>query len=145
MIRICGSGFGERVNSPIHPVKPYYNHDLAAITLDFDKARSLLAEAGWSDTDANGILDRQIDGQKTELSLQFKYSSNNKIAAEVGLLLKNNARKVGIEIEPKSRTFNLLVKEYRRRDYDMVYLAWIRPPGLDDLRQSWHSSGNIPG
>ncbi|MEM9821621.1 MAG: ABC transporter substrate-binding protein [Bacteroidota bacterium] len=138
-------GLAERVNGPIHPVKPYYNQALPAIAFDLEKARALLLESGWKDTDGDGILDRQVDGVKTDLSLEFKYSSNNKIAANVGLLLKENARKVGVEIQPRPVAFNLLVKEYRRRDYEMVYLAWIRPPGLDDLRQSWHSSGNIPG
>ncbi|MEM8908280.1 MAG: ABC transporter substrate-binding protein, partial [Bacteroidota bacterium] len=138
-------GLAQRITGPIHPLKPYHHQGLAPIEVDLAAAARLLTEAGWTDSNGDGTVDRMIDGQKTELELTFKYISNNPIAADVGTLLKNNAQKVGVKVLLEGKVFNTLIKEYRKRDFDMVYLAWIRPPGLDDLRQSWHSSGNVPG
>ena len=136
---------GKRLTGPIHPVKDYYNHSLTPIPFDIKKAKNLLREAGWKDSNNNGILDQVIDGELQELELTFKYKVTNKDAENIGLLFQQNAKKAGVKIILDGKELNTVFKEYRQRDFDMVYLSWSRQPILDDLRQTWHSSSNIPG
>jgi peptide/nickel transport system substrate-binding protein len=46
---------------PLSPLNNYVNSDLESYPYDIERALDLLSEAGWVDTDGNGILDK--DGQ----------------------------------------------------------------------------------
>lgn len=139
------NGLGKRLTGPIHPIKDYYNHSLSPIPFDVEQAKKLLAEAGWKDSNNNGILDQVIDGDLKELELTFKYKVTNTDAENIGLLFQQNAKAAGVKIILDGKELNTLFKEYRQRDFDMVYLSWSRQPILDDLRQTWHTSSNIAG
>ncbi len=121
-----------RIIGPIHPAKSYYHSGLGPIKFDIMRADSLLNQSGF--------------GTKNKpLQLRYYYNIKNEKAAEIGLLLEKMARVVNIKIIPMGMDIKALLTHYRRRDYDLIYLTWTTPPGLDDLRQAWHSSGNVAG
>lgn len=137
-------GLAQRVVGPIHPAKPYYHTGLQPVSLDIAKAKTLLSNAGWKDSDSDGWLDKMIDGAKVNLQLTYKYSIGNDIAQNIGLLLKENAQSAGIKIELIAKEFSELVEDTRKRDFDLYYMAWSNPPTLDDLRQTWHTQSDTP-
>lgn len=138
------NGAGQRLTNPIHPSKPYYNHTLQPIAYHLEKAKALFKKAGWT-LNKNGILERPINGKLMTLQLRYYYKSTNSTAEQVGILLAEAARKAGVKISPEGLELKALLTQYRQRDYDLIYLTWARPPGLDDLRQTWHTSASIPG
>ncbi|MBP2134409.1 peptide/nickel transport system substrate-binding protein [Methanomicrobium sp. W14] len=88
----------------------WYNPDQPAYSYDPQKAEELLKEAGWKDTDGDGVLDR--DGEK--LSFVLTVGSGE---ARIGELLKERLGDVGINIdvralESKSRDANLNSGDY---------------------------------
>jgi len=137
-------GLGERVVGPIYPSKKYYHKKLELISYDVEKAVQLLTEAGWKDSDQNGILDKTLQGEKTELRIRLLYPVNNLVAKNMSLLFKENLAQAGVELELKGMEFNALVKNYKARDYDMVFGKWSILPGPDDLRQLWHTDSDSP-
>ena len=126
------NGQAQRTIGPIHPSKPYYHQELPPILFDPVHADSLLANAGFGSDHAT-------------LQLRYFYNIKNEKAAEVGLLLKKAAQALNVEIIPTGMEIKALLTTYRQRDYDLIYLTWTTPPGLDDLRQTWHSSSNVAG
>ena len=66
-------GMAKSTNFPFFPGTWMYNESLdPAFSVNLDEARRLLAEAGWEDSDENGILDRtDAEGKVTNLHLRF--------------------------------------------------------------------------
>ncbi len=126
------NGLAQRTIGPIHPSKSYYHQGLPPILFDPIRADSLLKVAGFG-------------SNKPTLKLRYFYNIKNEKAEEIGLLLKKTARALNIEIIITGMEIKALLTTYRKRDYDLIYLKWTTPPGLDDLRQTWHSSSNVAG
>ncbi len=137
-------GLAVKVNSPINPKKSYYNKDLKDIEFDPAKAKALLTEAGWKDTDGNGIIDKVIDGKKVEMKIVYKYNNGNTIRKNIGLLLQQEAKRVGIDIQIDAREWTVFLEDNKKRDFELVSLAWVQSPALDDLKQIWHTSSDTP-
>lgn len=66
MLNTIWEGMAERCVSPVHPAKPFYARSLKPYTYNIGKARRLLAEAGWTDTDGDGIADKMLNGQRVK-------------------------------------------------------------------------------
>jgi len=137
-------GLGERTVGPIHPAKPYYNKALTPIPYDPEKARALLSEAGWEDTNNNGIVDKTIDGQLVEMELDYTISNASKFANGHAVIFKEDAKKAGISINIIPKEFSVLIEDTKRRDFEMYTGAWAQDPTVDDPKQLWHSESDTP-
>lgn len=131
-------------NGPINPKKPYYASELPLINFDPTKAKALLEEAGWTDTDGNGIIDKNINGKQVEMKVVYKYNNGNPIRKNIGLLLQEEAKRVGIDLQVVSREWTVYLEDTKRRDFEIMSLAWVQGPGLDDMKQIWHTSSDSP-
>lgn len=145
MIESIFEGMAIKTNGPINPKKPYYNSSLGEIEYDIEKAKALLAEAGWKDVDGDNILDKTVKGKKESFKVDYKYNQGNMVRKNIGQLLKDEAKRVGIEVTLTPVDFPTLLDDSDKRNFDMVALAWVNTPGLDDMKQVWHSSSNKEG
>ena len=55
-------GFGKLATGPYLSTTPYNDPDVDPLHFDLDRAAALLKEAGWEDTDGDGLLDRDLEG-----------------------------------------------------------------------------------
>lgn len=136
------NGYGQPVAGPVHPSAPYYNDDLKPIAQDIAKAKALLAEAGWNDTNNNGIVDKEINGQRVELSLQYLLAANREISRNVALLIQDNAKKAGIAIELVAKEPSALLDDFKSKNYEIGAGGRSYSNTLWDPRQSWHTQGD---
>jgi len=116
--------YGKQNNPSIQPW-PY----------DIKKAAALLDEAGWVDTNRDGIRDK--DG----IPFRFKYSyvAGNVSAEQMARLLKDEAAKVGVEVIPSPMEWSIFIGNVNDRNFDAVELMW---GGVieEDPYQIFHSS-----
>ena len=133
-----GTGGEKRLTVPVHISKPYYDQSLPLIDFDIDKAKKLLAEAGWKDTDGDGILDKIIDGQRVPLQLTLSFKSGS-IFKNLALLIQESAAKAGVKIIPEAVNGKTFRSKIRKRDFDMIPL--IIPETFADIDPywKWHS------
>jgi peptide/nickel transport system substrate-binding protein len=109
---------------------------IAPLRYDPERARALLAEAGWTDTDGDGLLDR--DGVPFRFTFQvFAHSVNSgKLAA----LVQEAFGKAGVQVEIERVEWAVYIQRLRRHDFDVATLAWAAADTEQDLYQVFHSS-----
>lgn len=136
------NGLATPVNSPVSTLKPHFNKNLPTVKFDVEKARQLLAEAGWADSDGDNVLDKMIDGKRESLRLRFIYGQGKQFYKDVAQILKDEAARVGIEIVLTPLEFSVMIERLQDRDYDLSCLAWGQGPLLDDFKQIWHTESD---
>ncbi|MBD3675104.1 MAG: ABC transporter substrate-binding protein [Planctomycetaceae bacterium] len=128
-------GQGVLVSGSAYYFSPAYDRSVKPIAFDPDTARDLLEEAGWADTDGDGILDR--DGQKFEFTLSI---SSGRVSTEIMAgLLQENCKAVGISMQVDKLEWASFLEKVLNREFDAVTLGWMSPLESDPY-QIWHSS-----
>ncbi len=136
------NGLATPVNGPVSPLKEHYNTGIVTTKFDVEKAANLLQEAGWADTDGDNILDKSIDGQRVQLSLRMLYPKGKKFYKDVAQIFKDEASRVGIDVQLIATEFSIIIKRLKDRDFDLYILAWGQAPTLDDFKQIWHTESD---
>ncbi len=137
-------GYAERVIGPFHPMRSYYHKGLVPIKLDIEKAKTLLDEAGWKDSNNNGTVDKVIDGELVEMELDLLITTNNKPSASMGLIFQNEAKKAGVRVNVVEKANSALVAQLRARDFDMFARGIGAEVSADDPKQYWHTESDTP-
>ena len=128
------------------PIPPSLDYDFDKLTdpnsYNVERAKKLLDEAGWKDTDGDGIRDK--DGKPLQLDFVV-YNSR----AELPLYaeaVQADEKKVGIDVKIKTVDYNLIDKMGINGEYDLL-ISNITTAATGDpqsyLNQYWHS--NIDG
>jgi peptide/nickel transport system substrate-binding protein len=128
-------GLGTVVTGPFYIYDKYYNHAVQPLPYDPEKAKELLNNAGWVDSDGDGILDS--GGKK--FSFTFTIASASKFAERLATILKEDFAKVGIQMEINRYEWAVFVNKIDKRDFDAVTLGWSLS-WEGDPYQLWHSS-----
>ncbi len=100
----------------------------------------MLKEAGWSDTDGDGILDKVIDGRKVPFRFEIKINSGNTTRKSVALILQDELRKHGIDVSVREIDWTIFLGDVKARKFDAVILGWAMSVSEPDAYQVWHSS-----
>jgi len=132
-------GMGTPVSSPVFIKSKYYNTDLPDIKYDPVKAKQILTEQGWKDTDGDGILDKVIDGKKTDFKFTF-LNNNNPKRKKVMLIIIEQLKQIGIQADLQDYEWSVFLDKTKKHQFDACYSAWQLGVTPEDPYQIWHSS-----
>ena len=139
IIEVMMHGQGSRQASLISPLKSTYNDTLKLIPLDIEKAKELLTQAGWVDTDEDNIRDKMINGVKTPFSFKLSYMSSPS-STEIVLMIKESLYKAGVVAEPTPMDFTLFYKNAMDHNFDGMMGGWGGSASYSNPMQLWHTS-----
>jgi peptide/nickel transport system substrate-binding protein len=133
-------GIGQPCTGPFSYVSWAYNKNVQPYPYDPDHARTMLAAAGWKDTDRDGVLDR--DGSAFRFTVLTNQGNGERIrAAEI---IQQNLKKVGIDVKIRVMEWQAFLEQIDKHSFDAIILGWSmgRDPDLYDI---WHSSKTKKG
>ncbi len=133
-------GLGINIASPYKPGTRWSNSDLEPYPYDPAKAKALLQEAGFMDSDGDGILER--DGKPFSFEI---VTNQNKEREKSAVLIQRRLKEVGIDVKIRAIEWASFISRFiKTGDFDVVVLGWSL--GLDpDQYNIWHSSQQAPG
>mgnify|MGYP001430526379 FL=1 len=131
---------GLPAKSTVYYKRPEYHEGIQPIEFDPEKAREILTEEGWQDTDGDGILDKLIDGNKIQFEFTILTNVGNEKRKQIGLIMTEELRKVGIKANLQTMEWSVYLDNVRDHKFDAIILGWVFSITGPDPYQVWHSS-----
>ncbi len=129
-------GLGTAATGPYKPGTWPYNSHVRHYEYNPVKARQLLAEAGWHDSDGDGVLDR--GGQPFAFTIVTSQGSDARTKS--GEIIQRRLQEVGVSVKLRVIEWASFIKEFiNPGDFDATILGWTIPPDPDSFAV-WHSS-----
>lgn len=113
-------GEGKVTGHPVMSLSPIYPTDLPPHPYDPVESRRILKEHGWTDSDGDGVLDR--DGVRFSFMLVSNFG--NQMREDALVLIQEDLRKVGIEVATETREWTVFLDEIKAKQFDACHLAW---------------------
>lgn len=139
MIDVVFKGLARRTTGPLLFGSSGYDSTIPEIPFDLEKSAKLLSEAGWEDSDGTGVRSKSINGQKVSAKFDLMIFSDSPSFLTIAEIIKENCRKVGIDVQISPAKWALMLQKLRKKEFDAAMLGW----GMSwkqDLFQIWHSS-----
>lgn len=133
-------GLGKPCTGPFSYVSWAYNPDAKTYDYDPERARRMLAEEGWSDTNGDGVLEK--NGKPFRFTIMTNQGNTERIrTAEI---IQQNLKAVGIDVNIRVMEWQAFLEQIDKRSFDAIILGWSmgRDPDLYDI---WHSSKTKKG
>lgn len=117
-----------------------YNADLTPYTYAPAAAAQLLTNAGWVDSDGDGVRER--DGVPLRLSLLTNEDSPARV--QLGQQLRTQWAQLGVEVVFQATPFATLTRTLLAQRYDMVLIGWDNLGAEPANSDFWHSRQDLP-
>ncbi len=104
-----------------------YADDVPRIPHDTAAATALLASKGWTDSDGDGVLDK--DGRPFRFTL--KTNAGNKRRSDASILIQSDLRAIGVDMQIATQEANSFYEDLRKRDYEAALAGWAAALFID--------------
>ncbi len=127
MLRVLDRGMGRPAAGPIPSSLWAAHRGLTPLPFDPAQSRLLLAQAGWKDTDGDGVLER--DGQAFRFDIEF--NTGNSFRELVALRAAAQLAQVGVKATPRAVEWAAFQSKHREGNYDAFVAARIVSTRVD--------------
>ena len=109
-------GHGSPAIGPVDGL-PWFEEDSAVVDNDLEKARKILADGGWADTDGDGIV--ELNGQAARFTLLYPATDTTRqgLAVSAGDMI----RKSGVDVNVEGKSWDEIET---RMHTDAVLFGW---------------------
>jgi peptide/nickel transport system substrate-binding protein len=133
-------GLGQVAHGPYKPGTWAYNPHIKDFDYNPERARKLLADAGWRETNSSGILVR--NGKPFRFTVLT--NQGNDLRLKTALIIQQRLKAVGIDMKIRVLEWASFISNFiDTRNFEAVILGWNITPD-PDLFDVWHSSKTGP-
>lgn len=120
-----------------HPESPYASKPSPpAMKQDLKRAVKLLNEAGWRDSDGDGVLDKTINGR----SVPFEFTMicrNQQWREDVCNLLKENLERMGVICNVRPLEATVVATKLFKHEFQAAFGGWSTGADPDTSQNIW--------
>jgi peptide/nickel transport system substrate-binding protein len=133
------AGLGTPISGPFPRQQPCYDASIAPLPYDLDAARRLLDEAGWRDTDGDGVRDAVVDGARVPLEFALLTYASSAEWDAVSSLYQSALASIGVRMRPEPAEWSVMLQRLDARTFDAHVGVWVVSWDVDPF-PIWHSS-----
>lgn len=104
---------------PLNPRFCYYNKDITTISYDTARANALLFEDGFSDTDSDGSMEKEIYGDMHTLSVDILVNEESSQRIKIAETIKLSLEKAGFKVTLTVTDFDTYTSRIASKNYDL--------------------------
>lgn len=135
-------GQGYRLAANVLPAIDWaYDDSIQPYAYDLDAANALLEEAGWVDSNGDGV--REKDGK--DLTLSLVTNSSNTTRMDLGAYVQDQLDSIGFKIDFQGIDFGTLLEQMDAQSFDMFILGWTGLGSDPNDKPFWSSEDDVPG
>lgn len=134
-------GFGTQITGPFVPGSWAYNESIVPVEFSPMRAKELLNECGWSDTNGDGWIEK--DNRVFEFTIVTNQGNEERI--KTAQIIQSRLKSIGVRVKIKVVEWSVFISEFiEKRNFEAVLLGWAlgREPDSFDI---WHSSKTKEG
>lgn len=132
-------GHAVAAETPINPTSWLYETEGKAYGYHTETSKALLAQAGWEDSDEDGVLDQMIDGAKQDLAFHMMVNKENIERVQVAYEIQAELQEIGIQLTIEEVAFDVYTSRLAERDFESILGGW-RLSLIPDLTFAFHTS-----
>ncbi len=135
-------GLGSVATGPYAPGSPNADPDVTPLPFDLARARQLLAEAGWKDTNGDGLVDRELrpgDGKRSPFEFRLSFAVGQKETDATVKIFADDLSKIGVRAILDPQEWSSLQRSKDERRFD-AYVGARTATWFTDLHPVWHST-----
>ena len=132
-------GLGKIATGPFFCESPYNDSSIQPIEFNPDKAAELFTQAGWIDTDNDGVRDKVIHGKKMNFEFTLLLYAGSPEWRAMATMFKEVLYRTGVKMNISEVEWSLMQKRMSDRDFDSYTGGWGASWDPDPF-QIWHSS-----
>lgn len=127
--------YGEVAVGPIAPIfKNAFDESLKAYPYDPERAKEILAQEGWKDSNLNGTIDK--NGKEFAFTLYIP--GGNPLRNSTATMVKNNLKSIGIDVTVETVEPQVFWGNVYGKKYNAWIAGWSVPIPIN-LKPYWHS------
>lgn len=132
------AGTARIVSGPFTSDQWAYNPEVEPVRFDPDGARMLLNSAGWTDSNGDGVLDKD----KKKLSIEFMIRAGNKTSSDIAQVFQAALARAGVELRIKAADDATYFDRITTGNFQGAVLAWSLD--IDPDPYSYFHSSQFP-
>lgn len=142
IIRQNLNGLGVEITGPFYSNSPAYDSSIKPWPYDIQRAKRLLEEEGWFDSDGDGIIDKKINGQTVPFVFSLTYFVKSPTGKTINEYVATALKELGIQTNLNGVDIADLSASFDNKSFDAIYIGWMLATPPEDPKQVWYSKGS---